>query len=374
MDEAPKRLLKQVRWLTQGLILSAAVNVGLVTAFGYSYFRQTEPTQTMIDPQTRVISIEEHKGLIDTLTEFRERSYSELIHHLEDEQLVEQGYRKRDLALSVLVTYHYFNLNTALKGEPIQYRQLVFQNEEKTVSGEITLFPGLGDPQYKDIISFVKLERWPLTSQGLFLLLKRSKELSRSNPSLAEAFYLTPEFMSVERLFQRPQKSVSKKEILSMILDGDWQMLSEHLQRQHLSMDLSERKRQQLLLDYLVRGSELAAELLVEMERDFLMKELDDERMLLALPLLMSEREQDRLFVLEVIMSPRSDSVWKEAARCLYAWDGETLPEPYDHLEAINRFVPTELLENKIKGNSEHQEQVAVIEKSVDVKKEKPKR
>tara|TARA_A100001015_G_C14624800_1_gene569325 strand:+ start:490 stop:666 length:177 start_codon:yes stop_codon:yes gene_type:complete len=46
MEEAPKRLLKQVRWLTQGLILSAAINVGLVTAIGYAYFRQTEPVET----------------------------------------------------------------------------------------------------------------------------------------------------------------------------------------------------------------------------------------------------------------------------------------------------------------------------------------
>jgi hypothetical protein len=351
MEEAPKRLLKQVRWLTQGLILSAAINVGLVTAIGYVYFRQTEPLETKSSSSKKVVLVEDHKGLVDTLTDFKERSYNDLIHYLEDEQLVEQGYRKRDLALSVLVAHHYFNLSTALKGEPIQYRQLVFQNEEKNISGEITLFPGLGDAQYNEILSFVKLERWPLTPQGLFLILKRSKELNRFNSSLAEAFYLTPEFTSVERLLHRKDKSLSKKDILSMILDGDWQMLSEYLQRQHLSMDLSDRKRQQLLLDYLVRESPNAAEFLVKMEKEFLIKDLDDERLLLVLPLLTSENNEDREFILELITSPRSDALWKEAARCLYRWEGQPLPEPYDHLEAINRFVPNELLDKKIKRN-----------------------
>tara|TARA_A100001015_G_C14917936_1_gene683102 strand:- start:665 stop:1216 length:552 start_codon:yes stop_codon:yes gene_type:complete len=87
------------------------------------------------------------------------------------------------------------------------------------------------------------------------------------------------------------------------------------------------------------------------MEKEFLIKDLDDERLLLVLPLLTSENKEDREFVLELITSPRSDALWKEAARCLYTWEGQSLPSPYDHLEAINRFVPNELLDKKIKRN-----------------------
>ena len=199
-------------------------------------------------------------------------------------------------------------------------------------------------------MSFIKLESWPLTPQGLFLLLKRTKELNRLDSTLADAFYLTSEFRSVQRLFQRYKKEVSKESLLQLVLSGDWQILTAHLQNQQFDLDLSSQKRQQFLLDYLVRGSHIAANILVDTERVFLIKDLDDDRLALVLSLLNQEGVEERLFVVDLLTSPRSDSLWKGAAQRLYLWEGEELPEPYDHLEALSRFVPSELLEKKITG------------------------
>jgi hypothetical protein len=369
MEEKTPKLLKQVRWLTQGLILSAAINVGLMTTISYYYFSKKEPATSkseVVNKERSVLPLSQHLGLVDTIAELKQKKYKELVQELNDETLVEQGYRKRDIALSILVNYHYFNLSAALGGESIQYRQLVFQNEQKTIEGEITLFPGLGENSYKKILSFIKLESWPLTPQGLFLLLKRTKELNRLDSTLADAFYLTPEFRSVERLFQRDKKEVSKESLLQLVISGDWQILIEHLQNQHFDLDLSSQKRQQFLLDYLVRGSQIAAKILVETERVFLIKDLDDDRLALVVPLLNEKGVEERSFVVELLTSPRSDSLWKVAAQRLYFWEGEELTEPYDHLEALSRFVPSELLEKKITGMNKE-----IIKKDVKEKNTK---
>jgi nucleoid-associated protein YgaU len=46
-------------------------------------------------------------------------------------------------------------------------------------------------------------------------------------------------------------------------------------------------------------------------------------------------------FARQLLTSPRTDPVLKRAGALLYVFAGESVPEPYDHALALQRFFPT---------------------------------
>src|SRR5579872_5871162 len=187
--------IRRTRVLTQALIISGTLNISLLTTFIYFVLKEKNNSSTF---EISALEVKPGTPTPPPLTNeniaraYSQMPLSDLLIRLEDKELVEEGFTKRDLSLACLVAFHHFNLERALGGLVLQKRLISFRNDGE--GGEVvdlTLFPGLADYQFQAIIRYAKTEKWPLTSQGLFYEIKRSK--SPRDPSLLEAFSFTPE-------------------------------------------------------------------------------------------------------------------------------------------------------------------------------------
>lgn len=278
----------------------------------------------------------------EILRAMRRLPVEQLVAQLSDQQLVENGFHLRDLSLASLVAFHHFDLSRALLGlpQPEQLRSVVFGKLKNGEPAVVTLYPSLTEEQFQAIIRFAHTEKWPLTSQGLFQILRRSFALKQApDPTVVDAFYLTPEFLSVELLFNRSERGVEKQELLQLIGEGEWKMLATFAEQQRSVQDLSSARRQRFLLDYIEQRSRIAAFIMLKTDADFAAHKLDDPHVLELLRLLPHKTPEAEQFAIELLTSPRSDAVWKMAARRLYAYAGEQLPDTYQHHAAIKRFV-----------------------------------
>ncbi|MCE5315736.1 MAG: LysM peptidoglycan-binding domain-containing protein, partial [Parachlamydia sp.] len=98
---------------------------------------------------------------------------------------------------------------------------------------------------------------------------------------------------------------------------------------------------------------------------DFAAHKLDDPHVMTLLRLLPHKTPEAEQFALAQLTSPRSNAVWKMAARRLYAYAGEQLPDSYQHHAAIERFTGKNVESTKA-------EQQAAAEQSTKPKLEAP--
>ena len=156
-------LIRKTRWLTQMLILSGTLNIGLVATFVYFVLQEGQKTLNM-----ECKPLKEHSSKLSNLQFLKAYSilpYQELLLRLENKELIEDGLAKRDLALSCLVAFHHFNLEKSLPGVLLQKRSLPFTNKEGQETIELPVFPGLLDEQFLAILRFGKREKWTMTSK-----------------------------------------------------------------------------------------------------------------------------------------------------------------------------------------------------------------
>ncbi len=330
--------VRRVRLLTQLLILSGTVNIGLFATFVYFVLRDGQdfiPVEIQAMEKSEGVSIISNEKI---LRSYSVLSFQELLLRLENKELAEEGYAKRDLALASLVAFHHFNLERALGGLVLQQRKIVFSDEEGEADMMLTIFPGLADYQFQAIIHYAKTERWPLTSQGLFFALKRKEE--KRDPTLIDAFSLTPEFHAVFTLFNRSGMPLSKEILVALIADGEWEMLARFVKNQRQNFDLTEEKRREFLLEWMNVGSEVAQHLFFRFDMEFVSKRFSDEQILKIVRLFDERTPGFATFLKELLLSPRSDAVREMAAYKLYAMVGESVPSPYEHNRALERFAP----------------------------------
>ena len=327
---------KKSRFLTQALIFSGALNIGLLTSFFYFIIRdKKEAVAFELQPVSQSVK---QLSNAETIAHFATMSYGELLDLLNNQDLVEEGYKKRDLALASLATFHFINLEKALNGLPLQKRILSYQRKEGPEQVNIMVYPGLTEDQFQGVIQYIKTEKFPLTAQGLFFELKQSK--MPRDPSLLEAFYLTPEFTTLMTLFTRAGVPLPGEYVIEMMTQGDWPLVEQFTQEQKLSQDLSPLRLKNILLSYVRHKSPLAAKIILEWDRDFLIKRLEDPDLIGFLDLFSAKTGTLELFLKEIITSPRSDVVWKKSAEKLYAFAHLPCPDPYDHLQALQTFAP----------------------------------
>lgn len=334
--------LSQIRKLTMALIISVALNIILVVLFFYWTIKDTTPKPYFelrpANKEEQQLPLAMDHSNSDVIRYLRLLPMERLIARLNQTQLIENGYTLRDLALACLVDVHHFDLERALKGypQPDQKRNIIYGKRRNGKDAELTIYAGLSDKHFQAIIDFATTERWPLTSQGLFLALRKQKA---DHLSLTDAFFMTPEFLSVEMLFGRSDVPVEKIELLQMILQGDWTMLSTFVEQQKVHQDLSAARRQRFLLDYIQHQSPAAALLMLKTDEAVAVRKLDDHQVIGILRLLENKSPEGEKFAISLLTSPRSDNVWKAAAQRLYAYAGEPMPEKYHHHAALSRFV-----------------------------------
>ena len=327
------------------LIFSGSINIIFLAYFFYGFIQEHPPTPyfelkpAKIHEEQRSIAAD--KTDIEMIRYFRRMPMDWLVSRLNDVQLVENGYTQRDLVLASLIEFHHFDINRALANlpPPDQIRIISYGQFRDGTVAELRVFPGLSEKYFSAIYAFAKTERWPLTTKGLFLALQR-QEKGQKEPSLGEAFFMTSDFNVVEMLFNRSGVFVERDELLAVLLEGDWPLLDSFVQQQKISQDLSVARRQSFLLEYIQRQSKSAAKLILKTEGSFAARKLDDVKVLQILQLMDEKSAEGENFAALILISPRSDSVWKLAAKRLYEYSEEPVPENLVRERVLARFVP----------------------------------
>ncbi len=288
--------VKKLRILTLALIFSGALNIALFASILFFVLQDQKSTLSVALP----VSKEKKREIAnsDWIASMEKLSFRELVAFLTDKEMVEEGYTKRDLAVASLVASHHFNLEKAISA-PISQKRMLDQ---------IEMYPGLTDEQFEAIIRYAYQEKWPLTSKGLFYLLQKNRE-----ESLEQAFLITPEFYSLQMLFQKTEAQQENKTLLNLVSEGNWDLLERFTSEQAQMLDLSVEKRRRLLLSYLALHSTTAAQLLLDTDFEFALKKLDDKGIIDLIALLKGENETARRFYAMLLKSPRSDGVWQAA-------------------------------------------------------------
>lgn len=348
MSSPDKKIYQQARWLSQALVVSSALNIGLLLALFFLVVKDSVlPTILELRPvlEEKLVLSDPYTNA-DELAQLDKLHFDHLLSLLNDKTFVEDGFMKRDLSLGVLVSKHDFDINKALFPKKPHPRILSIASEIESASFKVRVFPGLNDEDFDKMIHFAKLEKWPITSEGMFRKIQENDGLY--NTSLLEAFYLTPHFLEVETLFQRADFHVERKVIMELLVSGNWQMLDQFYKTQLEVKDLSLTKHQQFLLDYIELGSKSAANLLLKMHGAFAAKKLNDDQVKMLFNLLDEKNVLSEAFAKAILLSPRSDSVWMAAAAKLYSFEGTNLEEPYDHTKVLKHFISEDLLQEKI--------------------------
>jgi|GEM_PF-486348 len=322
------RWMRKFRIITLSLIFSGALNIGLIAAFIALLIQDKERSYSVTE--FRQASGGEEMTNRSILASYAHLSFRELCSLLTNTDLVEEGFAKRDLALAALVSFHDFNLEKAIGNAPAQKR--MFKLDDRSIE----IFPGLADEQFRAVVHYAYLERWPLTGRGLFAALQKNPAVREAE--LVQAFSTTPEFYAVETLFQKSGANISQDQLIGLICDGNWQMIDGFAREQSQMLDLSDDRRRHLLLSYLALQSPAAANLLLQTDFTFALKRLDDKGVLDLLARA-AANETLQKFCVELMRSPRSDAVYEKSAQLLYRMANEEIPQPFDLAKARNRFA-----------------------------------
>ncbi len=325
------RWMGRFRTLTLALIFSGALNIALIATlafFLYEEHRLSFELSPLITSQEAVKF--SNSAYLSNLSQLH---FRELVAQLTNRDRIEDGYVKRDLALAMLVSNHSFYLEKALEGSVIQRRPFRL-NEGRMIE----LFPGLSEEQFQAILRYAYQEKWPFTPQGLFARLQQSSDAK--DPSLLQAFVLSPEFHAVRILFQKSGAPLEEESLVRLLVEGDWELLERFVKEESLQLDLSIERRRDFLMRYLSRSSPMAALLLLRTDALYVLKNFEDQRIIDLLSLLPAQQEEGRLFAVDLLRSPRSDAVHQKSAAFLFRSVGE-VPSPMSSVEeTLDRFAP----------------------------------
>lgn len=346
MTSDPSLLLQRIRRLSQALLISGALNIGVLSLLLYWVLRERPPTPYCeLKPasyEQQQTPLADQRRCTEAIAELSQLSFPQLVGRLSNTQMIEDGYAERDLALACLTAFHHFDIQRALpkNSQPQQKRFFAWKPKAQEPSIPLVIYPDLKQHHFDALMQFAKTERWPFTSEGLFLLLKEQNAKHDRNDNLVESFVLTPEFWTVELLFNRSGQDLAKNDILTILLEGNWPLLRQFVEQQRQLQDSSDARRQKFLLDYLKEGSPSAANLLIRTEWDFAVKKLDDQQAVAVLQLMAYNLPESERFAIEMLISPRSTNVWRRASEWLYVKAGEPQPDEWDYQIALARFAP----------------------------------
>lgn len=306
---------KRIKLLTIALSVSCAFNIGLMINFGFMAVNQMRGTEGVHQVKSKRLASFEPLCFSQVIDRYFDRSMEELMVDLKDCTYVEEGYKVRDIALSFLVHFHFFNLDQALGQPPQERRVAKFQKKGSNETFDIPLFPGLKDSHFLAIEKFLNAEKWPITAEGLFEELKKE---GKKDPSLIQAFYKTAEFEAMLLLVKRNKLSISKAQVIQLMLLYDYldiKKLARHLMK---TGEFTLQACREFLMGAVHKGSTAAATLLVEADSPYVLKICEDEEAALILKLLKTKTDKTLEVLKGLIASMRSEKIRKEAALRLY--------------------------------------------------------
>lgn len=303
---------KLSRRLAFALGISCVVNVTLL-AFGLYEWQEGGYAFLLNCPyrpqkgKVRQIDGSDLPTLTKTLRELEQLAFDELILQLGSDDAVCDGYRRQDIALGLLVDRHYFDVQRALGNQVELQRRLFRYVGKENEQAEIILYPELSSEQYAKLRDFAKIERYPITAQGVFERIKTSKE-----PELVDYFSRSDEYACVDTLLRRGI-NVSKEDMLAFILALDWQTIKAHAdamrERQSFTPDVRRA--------FLVKSLPHSSKILLDTDSHFALHSLSDAQVIQVLSSGLLTKEQSRSYALGLLESPRSEAVWNKAVTML---------------------------------------------------------
>src|SRR3989339_180084 len=331
--------VQRARVLTQALMISGTLNIGLLSTFVYFILKEK---QSVVSTELASLPREPKRSFTNDqiLRDYSIASFQELLSNLDNKEFVEDGYTKRDLSLACLTAFHCFPLSKVLGENVLQKRVARFQGPAEPV--ELLVFSGLKDEHFEAVSQFARTEKWPLTTQGLFLVIQKSE--MPYDPTLLEAFYITPEFHHIQTLLQKSIPSIEKSALIDILKSGSWEKLRETAEKLRLLQCFDEETARDVLVAYaLGYKSKVAASALLQHQAEYLTKRLTDVQLLSFFDLDLDQKDSLESMAKELLLSPRSDLIRQKAAAFLYSLAQELIPQPYDHVSVLNRFFPEKI-------------------------------
>ena len=323
--------LNLIRRLTISLIISGAFNVGLLAFLIYWIIKERPPTpyceHLPIHLSQESYPVTANRPLTNVIDYYKTLTLVQLVNELSNSESIENGFSYRDLALAFLVTFHHFDVQRALQSKEMPLKQkFIVSKSNLDTPLELLVYPRLSKNDYESILQFARTEEWPLTPFGIFQRLQTAHPI----PSLEEAFYHTPHFMSVEVLFRRVNKPVKHKDLLQIILEGNWEILSSFYAEQRILLDLTRTRRQKFLLLYVDNGSKSAAYMMLKAEGKKALMELEDYQIIKILNL-MDERTPALIdLAMTLGKSSKNEEVVQASNACLNKFG----PPPHSSLQS----------------------------------------
>src|SRR5262249_51741527 len=196
-----------------------------------------------------------HRGkelatLTQSLRELETRTFEDLVKALEDVQQIADGYKMQDLALSLLVSRHSFDLERGL-GSKVSAKRLFKYVSHDNVAAWIILYPGLLQEQFARCTDFAKKEKWPFTAQGLL-----ARYRDNQDPLLKETFLQTDEYRLVQILLCR-NTCITKEQVFELVNACDWKVMKGLYDEMQRSQDFSPEVRRAFLLGALPHSAEI---------------------------------------------------------------------------------------------------------------------
>lgn len=330
--------IKKIRLLTKILIVSLGCNIILATSLITSKMSGHHVFDHKKTSVAKTLKLQPSNG--EVVKNFFLCSFGELTTYLANDELLQDGYTKRDLALSCLVAFHHFDIERAVVGKHLQRRKLSFVHVDGGEQFDLEVYPGLDETDFMLIQNFIKREKWPLTTEGLFEELKKEKDDVLLTSSLAQSFVSTSEFYTLYTLFRRKSDNVKASEVLQMLLEGPWKFFEEFTTEQKASPDLTQESMRNLLTKYVRCNIPSASLLWIKLDSDHVLHGLDDSLLKEVVEPIEENSTVTTIFLKQLLCSVRSDELREIAGRKLYAFENLTPPEPYDNNLALVKFLP----------------------------------
>lgn len=272
------------------LLLSLASNLILVALFAFAVSKRTFP-EARYPP-----SLEEVTGNVPLPEKIESASFAELVEMLLDPVTLIARKRACDLAFLTLVERFDFDWKRA------------------TSSGKLPL----SDEERLLLYQFAKREVWPIGPRGLFEKLKEGNR----DPALLRLFFQSEPFLLVETLLQRQKLPIQRGQLLTLLLDGKWELLEQFCKAQEKGANWSQNRAFSFLLEYVQERSEMAAYLLVLHDPDKLLSSLDDSTLTKVLCLLNAPTVESKKFMHRLLQSDRAEPIKRLAGQRVCDFSG----------------------------------------------------
>ena len=298
--------VQKMKVLTHLLVLSIGINIAFGGTLIYNFaIKDKEIFAASTLPEVAIKR--EHSALLQN---FFQMSFDELVLELSSKVEISDGYKICDLALAILSTYHYLDLSKALMGEILEEREVMFIHADGGERFPLCLYPDVKEYHYALIKGYIKENKFPFTSEGLFSELKITKE--KSSTDLVSAFMLTKEYTAIYTFVCRFFPGLAKEKLLLLLIDGSYKDIERFYYLYLENMDKPREMIRYFLQTYTRFSSKYAAEMWLEIDQDYILRQLDNEEITAILKL-----TDNQSFLTKVNESLRGNDVRKFAEQKL---------------------------------------------------------